>query len=337
MKVAIIGLGPHGKRLAQATREAGLELAAVVDAREEALAPFAEQPGAGRYGSTTALYAALIPDLVCIATNGPSHTDLAIEAMNRGVRRVLVEKPMACSLAECDRMMAIADEKGVRLAVDQSRRWDPMYRWLRDQIRSGRWGQPRAAWIQRPGIGLGCLATHSFDLVQFLFDKEPRAITAWVDEPVASNPRGERFVDPGGFVVMDFGPGLRATVAQIEDGAGPMSVELDLTGARVRIDEKSGELEVIARDLSIKPGPDRPPVFERLEVPSGLATRPSMPVMLTGVLKELASGGDMDCDARHGRSAVETLVAAHLSHQRGHVPQALPLVAEDREQWLPVT
>jgi len=41
-------------------------------------------------------------------------------------------------------------------------------------------------------------------------------------------------------------------IAQIEDGAGPMSVEIDLTAARVRIDEKWGEAEVIERDLAVE-------------------------------------------------------------------------------------
>lgn len=315
-----------------------LELVAVVDYREKALFSKEVPASAARYRTAGELWARGGIDLVCVATNGPSHAELAIAAMKAGTRFVMVEKPMACSVAECERMIQSAQETGTRLSVNQSRRHDPFYRWLRRTIRSGTWGQPRNVWIQRPGIGLGCLATHSFDLACFLTHAQVRNVSGWIDEPLGRNPRGERFVDPGGLVVMDLGPGLRAVISQIEDGAGPMSVEIDLTGARVRLDEKLAAAEIVERNFSVKPGPARPPVFRVVEPPVGFEPKPDLFSMLRGVLEELVADGPLECDPVHGRDAVEVLVAAHLSHRSGNVPISLPLLArEDRELWLPVT
>ncbi len=339
MKAAVIGLGPHGRRIIDCiTKIERLELAAVVDQQSEALAYEKVPENAARLKSTDELWQRKDIDVVCIATNGPSHAALAEQAMNAGARYLMVEKPMGCSISECDRILTQARETGTRVAVDHVRRHAPVFLWLQDRIASGDWGEPRAIWIQRPGIGLGCNATHSFDAVRLITGREVRRVVGWVDKPVGRNPRGERFVDPGGMAILELDGGARATVVQIEDGAGPNSIEIDMTAARIRMDERSGQIEVIQRDLSVKPGPGRPPVFLEGEVPEGLSASTPMPVMISGCLEGLISGEPMISDGVHGRSSVEILVATYLSHQRGNVPVALPLNdPEELELWLPVT
>lgn len=337
MKVAIVGLGPHGKRLAKVVEQVpGLSLAAVVDRSEQALG-WGELPSnIGRFKDAGAAWASGV-DMALISTNGPSHAPLAIGAMRAGVKRVMVEKPMACSVRECRDMITTAKETGARLAVNQSRRHDPLYRWVREKIRSGEWGQPRTIWIQRPGIGLGCLGTHYFDLIRFLSDREVTRVTAWIDDFIGPNPRGKEFVDPGGLVVAEMGLGLRGVVAQIEDGAGPMSVEIDMTAARIRVDEQQDRFEVIARDLSVKPAPGKPAVFSVQPVPEELRAKTDVSMMAKGVLENLASDQPLECDPLHGLASIEVLAAAYLSHQQGNMPVNLPLSDEGEKLWLSVT
>ena len=339
MKAALIGLGPHGKRVMDAIAKLdGIELSAVVDQRAEALQAAEIPPNAKCYLSANELWADQQVDLVCITTNGPSHAPIALEAMTQGVHYIMVEKPMACSVVDCERMIDAANRYGARLSVNQSRRHDPLYRWLRDRIHSGEWGTPRCVWIQRPGIGLGCLATHSFDLARFLTGRDVEQVTAWVDEPLGKNPRGAQFIDPGGLVVLEMGSGLRAVITQIEDGAGPMSVELDFTAGRVRLDEKLGTVEIIERDMAIQPGPGRPAVFRQTTAPDGMTAKTNMATMLQGVLQELVSDQFLECEALHGKIAIEVLVAAYVSHRNGHAPVALSeLSQEDKELCLQVT
>lgn len=336
---AVIGLGPHGKRVVGAISSMpNLKLTAVVDSRDEALA-WPEIPATvAKHKSAEAMFAAGCPDLVAIVTNGPSHAKLALDALKAGAKYLAVEKPFACSLAECDEVMELAQQKGARVAVDQSCRHAVLYRWLRDQIASGRWGEPRAFWMQRQGIGLACNGIHSFDLARFLTGRDVERVTGWVDEPIKKNPRGEQFVDPGGLVVMEMGKGFRCVVAQVEDGAGPVSLELDLTAARVYIDERSGAVDVTERDLSVIPGPGRPAVFRKGVVPESAAKYPNMIPSIVGMLEELIGTGPMDCDASHGRAAVEVLVATYLSKAQGNRPIALPLKSkEELSLWLSVT
>lgn len=315
----------------------GVILDAVVDRRPEALASPALASAARRVVDGSDLFDVDPPDLLCIASNAPSHAEYALRAIRAGVSRILVEKPMACSVAECDRMIEAAEGAGVRLAVDHGRRYAPLYQWIQGQIAAKRWGEPRAVWIQRPGIGLGCLATHSFDLAAFLIGRPPVAVTGWVDRAMRANPRGPEFNDPGGTVVMDFGDGIRAVIAQIEDGSGPMSVEVDLTSARIRIDESSGSVEILERDRTVVPAPGRAAVFSHAAVPADVDSRVDMGRMIAAVLRELMGTGPIAADGECGRLSIEVLTAAYVSHDRGQVPIRLPLAVEHRDRWLPIT
>lgn len=338
MKAAVIGLGPHGRRMMEALgRLPEVHLHAVVDRDEAVLKEFAQRDIAC-YRSAEQMLDGHIPDLVCIATNGPSHAAIAIAAIERGVRRILLAKPLACSLTEGDRILQAASAAGTRVAVDHIRRHSPIYCWLRERIADGGWGTLRCLWIQRPGIGLACNATHSFDLFRFLSGQQVRRVTGWVDEPLAPNPRGADFLDPGGLVVLECDGNCRAAISQIEDGAGPTSVEIDLTGARVRFDEKSGHIEIIRRDLAIKPGPGRPPAYQSVELPSNISTRIDMIGGLHDAISNLLTDEPLKCDVSHGMAAIEILIAAHLSARRENRPVVLSeITPEDRELWLPVT
>ena len=85
LKAAVIGAGPHGLRIVGVLAEmAAVDLVAVVDRRAEALAQAALPAGVARLESSEELFARGDIDLVCIATNGPSHAALALGAMDAG-------------------------------------------------------------------------------------------------------------------------------------------------------------------------------------------------------------------------------------------------------------
>jgi predicted dehydrogenase len=336
---AVLGAGPHGRRLISVMKGFhGIELVGIVDRNEEALSWEGMPESVPSYTSTDDLYNTVVPDLVCVATNGPSHAALALEAMDRGAKYVMVEKPMGCSVAECDAMMEKAKEKGVKISVDQIRRFMPFYRWLADGVKDGRWGKLQNITIQRPGCGLGCLGTHSFDMVRDISGEEIVRVTGWVDDVKTRNPRGAEFKDPGGLVILELESGARAVIIQIEDGSGPVTIEFNLSSARIRIDEKLGDLEIIERDLSVKEGPGKPAKYTKVAPPDGMVGKNNLLAQIEDLLKDLLYLDDMYCDASHGKRAVEVLVAAYISNEKGNIPVRLPIESsEDKAVWLPVT
>lgn len=88
-------------------------------------------------------------DAVCIATPSGHHPAQAIAAANAG-KHVLVEKPMALTLADADAIIAACRENDVRLGVALQRRVEPLFRRVYDAIRGGDLGQITLAAVTMP-------------------------------------------------------------------------------------------------------------------------------------------------------------------------------------------
>jgi UDP-N-acetyl-2-amino-2-deoxyglucuronate dehydrogenase len=88
-------------------------------------------------------------DAVCLCTPSGQHAAQAIAAARAG-KHVLVEKPMALTLADADAMIAAAREAGVRLGVTFQRRTEPAYSCLRDALQAGELGRAVLAVVALP-------------------------------------------------------------------------------------------------------------------------------------------------------------------------------------------
>jgi 2-alkyl-3-oxoalkanoate reductase len=105
-------------------------------ARAERLA--ASRPGVRAFGSVAELCAAGA-DVVHVLTPPASHADVALEAVERGCD-VLVEKPLATSIEDCDRLAEAARRRGRSVGVNHSLLHDPWVVKLRDAVAAGRIG-----------------------------------------------------------------------------------------------------------------------------------------------------------------------------------------------------
>jgi UDP-N-acetyl-2-amino-2-deoxyglucuronate dehydrogenase len=79
-------------------------------------------------------------DAVCICTPSGMHAEQAIAAARAG-KHVLVEKPMALTLADADAMIAASAEAGVLLGVALQRRAEPEFQQLQAAIAAGKLGR----------------------------------------------------------------------------------------------------------------------------------------------------------------------------------------------------
>src|SRR5689334_23769811 len=100
----------------------GATLVAAVDPIIERAQAAAAASGAEALSDASALLGRV--DAVVVAVPTAQHLSVARPFLERGVH-VLVEKPMATSLAEADEMIALAKETGACLAVGQTERFNP--------------------------------------------------------------------------------------------------------------------------------------------------------------------------------------------------------------------
>ncbi len=136
-RVALVGAGNISSAHISSLRKLdNIEIVGIADTElsraEEAAAKF-QLPRAVR---ALAELAPASPDVVHILTPPASHCALAIEALDRGFH-VFMEKPMALTTEECDRMIAKAAKVGRRLSVNHSARFDPAVLKALDLVKKG--------------------------------------------------------------------------------------------------------------------------------------------------------------------------------------------------------
>ena len=123
LRVGVIGVGHLGRHHARilSTLE-GARLAAVVDILPGRAADIA----AGTQARAVTDYRDILAevDAVTIAVPTERHRDIALPFLERGIA-VLVEKPMARSLAEADELIEAARASGATLAVGHTERYNP--------------------------------------------------------------------------------------------------------------------------------------------------------------------------------------------------------------------
>ncbi|MEZ4701442.1 MAG: Gfo/Idh/MocA family oxidoreductase [Rhodothermales bacterium] len=142
LRVAIVGAGmiaEYHRKAVLAQAGLGVELAAMVHHDASQFARIVE-----RYGVPCRSFDAVLADrsidIVSLCTPSGQHAQQALAAIAAG-KHVLVEKPMALSLASADAMIAAADERGVCLAVALQRRVDPLFRRIKDALEAGDLGE----------------------------------------------------------------------------------------------------------------------------------------------------------------------------------------------------
>ena len=112
----------------------GIELAGVHDASAEVMNRVAAEFGTTACGSLDELIDAV--DCMAVAVPTSVHRDVVMHCLERGCP-VLVEKPIAASVEEADEMVAVAKERGVVLAVGHLERFNPAYRSVPSDEKSG--------------------------------------------------------------------------------------------------------------------------------------------------------------------------------------------------------
>ncbi len=129
LRVAVVGAGAFGKNHLRVYREleatANIELCAVVERDPAVLAVASEQYGIRGFATAQECIAAighLDAASVCVPT--VSHAAVAEELLLSDVD-LLIEKPIAASLAEADRIVALAEERGRIVQIGHLERFNP--------------------------------------------------------------------------------------------------------------------------------------------------------------------------------------------------------------------
>ena len=225
MRVALFGCGWIQEFHARAVLAHGDQLVAVANHREESATAFAETYDIPRVTTDwESLAADPEVDAAIVATPNYLHAPQAIALLEAG-KHVMVEKPMAVSVAECDEMIAAAELGGAQLMVAHCWRFHPDVQAMRARIASGElgtvvktrgygvhsnWG-PMGWFTEKRFAGGGALldmGVHAIDTARYLMgDPLPQSVCARIGTHF-----GTYDVDDDGIVLISWTNGTNSLV-----------------------------------------------------------------------------------------------------------------------------
>ena len=317
--VGVVGFGEIGAvHCAELAGMAEARLAAIADpdaARREAAGAF----GVPVLADVEALLARPDVDAVVVAAPDTHHRDACLAAAAAG-KAILVEKPIATTLADADAVIDAAGRAGVPLMVGHTLRFFPEYRYAFDRVRAGEAGQLVSLFARRTNVlaqqtrlggrasVLMFLGVHDLDVFRWLAGAE--ATRVWC-EASAGAPGPSPTINEA-FVTVRFANDVIAAghFGWYLPGSHPSGFDfkLDVTG--------SGG--VIGLD------------FARNPVSAYTASGASHPLItaayreeLRAFLRHVASGGPSPCSGADGRAALAMALAAEQSATAGR-PIDLP-------------
>ncbi len=359
LRVAIIGCGKvshlHARALASIPEAA---LVAAFSRSQDKAERFAASYGATGYSDPRRLIEQARPLAVIVCTPHPFHADSALPFLQAGIH-TLVEKPLASSLADCDRMIAAARASGCRLSTVCQRRWYAPVRRMRQAIDEGRIGEPalgtvailgwrdqayyrsdpwRGSWQDEGGGVLVNQAPHQLDLLLWLLGR-PRELFGWwanlnhpyieVEDTAVALLRFENGALGNILVSNSQKPGIYAKVHV--HGRNGASVGVQTDGGAMFVAGMSQVLEPPVNDLWTVPGEEHLLQEWKREDEQFFTTIDPTTyyhrLQIREFLQAAAEGREPPVSGEEGRRTVELFTAIYRS-QRDGGRVSFPLAAE---------
>jgi predicted dehydrogenase len=127
------------------------------------------------------------PDVqaVTVCSTNDAHADLAVAAARAG-KHIMMQKPMATSVADCDRIVAAVEAAGVLYYQSHNLRFDPVHQEIKRCVDAGEIGKVAIARRRH---------SHAYSLLQ-------PSILEWMSDPIKGG--GGAFMDEGAHVALWF-------------------------------------------------------------------------------------------------------------------------------------
>src|SRR5258708_4181457 len=319
MTGAVIGVGSMGLRHVQMLKRLGLEVVGVCDSRRDALSLASSQegiPGSRHYEDPAALLRETRPDCVIVATTADAHCELTCMAAEYGAKFILCEKPMACSIDDCRKMIEACRSTGVKLAINHPMRFMNYYSGPKEIFHSEEFGGMVSMTVVCGNIGMSMNGTHFFEAFRYLTGDEQGEVTAWFTDHKVSNPRGRQFEDCGGSIRITTSNGKNFYLdCNTMQGHGIMVLYAGPYG-QLFVDELASTMFLTVRQQEHRILPTT-----RYGMPSVDTVTKLDPIDAVDLCTSVAAslfGGNGYPTGEEGMLAIRTLVAAYASNESGH-------------------
>ena len=296
----------------------------------------AEALGLTWYPSLDAVLADTTVDGVYIATNNASHAKLACAALKAG-KHVIVEKPIATSIADAKAMNRLAKAKKLSLTVDHMMVNNAWTVAGKAALAKGRLGKVNdscfhmefaygydpaeaATWrcskVEEMGGPIGDVASHCFYVAEFMFGKKIKKVAA-VYYPKTMKIKAE----DGAYIKFFFEDGTQGSVnAAFSELRGGLVGTLTNLGYEIYGDKAAMRGYGTMFQLSGHPGE---PIAQRIEIDDGKSVSRLAPAKIQNIYQTLIDGHAKSVQAKKPLTADDAIhnlalcAAAHASAKAG--------------------
>ena len=195
MRIGIIGIGVMGEYHTRVYSEIAatnpdIHLVGIADINKAHVEALAKKYGTKAYDDYNQLLDSHLDAIsICVPTS--MHAEVAIKAIQKGIRGILVEKPISDNLNDANDIVKFARDKGVVLTVGHVERYNPAVLLLKNILDSDRLGHIVSISAKRVGIRpprikdtgvIIDLAVHELDIIPYLFGAIPIDVCALAGE-----------------------------------------------------------------------------------------------------------------------------------------------------------
>jgi len=359
LRTGLVGCGKVGHLHAAALRNLPESEFVAVCARTPGKADaFAAKYRVAAFTDVNEMIAAEEVDAVCVCTPHPQHAAPAIAAARAGVH-VLVEKPLASSLADCDAMLAAARAGHAVLGTVCQRRFYPPCQRIRQAMDAGRLGAPilgtatifgwrdeayyrsdpwRGSWRAEGGGVLVNQSPHQLDLLLWYLGEVEEVFGYWanlnhpyieVDDTAAAVIRFRNGALGSVVVSNSQNPAINARVTV--HGANGASVGVQTDGGAMFVPGLSAITEAPFNDLwTIRGEEDRLPQWKDEDARLFASINPMEHfhrLQIQDFLRAILEGRQPSITGEDGRRTVELFTAIYRT-ARDRKPVRFPLAAD---------
>lgn len=359
IKTGLIGCGKVGHFHAAALQSLPESrfVAACARTPDKAIA-FAEKYRVAAFTNVDEMIAKAGVEAVCVCTPHPQHAAPTITAAKAGVH-VLVEKPLASSLSDCDAMLAAARDGKVILGTISQRRFYPPCARIHQAIQSGKLGKPilgtatifgsrdeayyrsdpwRGSWQHEGGGVLVNQSPHQLDLLLWYLGEPKEVFGYWanlnhpyieVDDTAAAVVRFKNGALGNILVSNSLNPPLNARVSA--HGANGASVGVQTDGGAMFVAGMSKILEPPFNDVWTIPGEEHLlPKWKEGDAQLFKSVKPTEHfhrLQIQDFLHAIIEGRPAAVTGEDGRRTVELFTAIYRA-TRERKPVQFPLPAQ---------
>jgi len=335
VRFGLIGFGLFGRHHAQAIEKtAAAKLSAIaVRSGESQSAARQLHPRAAVMGDYRELLARDDVDVVSVAVPNAMHYQVARSALEAG-KHVLLEKPMALRISDCDELVEMTRRRKRILAVGHELRLSSLWGGVRELIESGAIGRPQHAlielsrfpyrlgsegwrWdIQRVGNWILEEPIHFFDLARWYLGEagEPESVYARANSRHAEHPE----LRDNFSAVVNFPAGAYAVISQTLAGFGHhQSAKIAGTEGTIWAQWHAADARAPQASFSLQYGLGDQIHQLQLDKPAGELLE--LAEQIAAVARCVRTGNPPPCTATDGRWSTLLCLAAQRSVDRGEI------------------